>query len=294
MIDRITLHAFAGAISLLTESSYRLIRFDRVCVVLGDMIVDKIDEDPHLSRIETRWTLIFEAKRGDERAGEAKRILMERYCGAVSRYLLASVRDVDAAEELAQEFALRFIRGDFKNAEPGRGRFRDYVKRSVYHLMMDYHRARRVQIRSLDSEVDDNQSPSGWIDELDRSFVESWRNELLARAWAQLSIEQKRTGKPYFEILKTRVDHPDLKSEILAEMLSVKLGKKVDAGWVRVNLHRSRDRFVELLLREVASTLDDPTVEHLEEELVELDLYERCKHVLIKKGFSISNNDSLI
>ena len=64
-------------------------------------------------------------------------MLVLRYGGAVHRYLLASLRDVDAADELAQEFALRFLRGDFKNADPGKGRFRDFLKRAVYRLMVD-------------------------------------------------------------------------------------------------------------------------------------------------------------
>ncbi len=68
---------------------------------------------------------------------------MLRYGGAVQRYLLASVRDPDAASDLAQEFALRFLRGDFHRADPGRGRFRDFVKRAIYHLMIDHFRERK-------------------------------------------------------------------------------------------------------------------------------------------------------
>ena len=37
-------------------------------------------------------------------------------------------RDEQLAEELFQEFALRMLRGDFRRAEPLRGRFRDYLK----------------------------------------------------------------------------------------------------------------------------------------------------------------------
>ena len=52
--------------------------------------------------------------------------------------------------QLAQEFALRFLRGDFRNADPGKGRFRDFLKRAVYHLMIDHHRARRAQASPLE------------------------------------------------------------------------------------------------------------------------------------------------
>ena len=37
-------------------------------------------------------------------------------------------RDKDAADELSQEFALRFVRGDLKGADRERGWFRDFLK----------------------------------------------------------------------------------------------------------------------------------------------------------------------
>ena len=83
----------------------------------------------HLSQIETHWTAVFQAHQGrSAEAAEAQAELVLRYGGAVHRYLLASLRDVDAADELSQEFALRFLRGDFKNADPGKGRFRDFLE----------------------------------------------------------------------------------------------------------------------------------------------------------------------
>src|SRR5262249_8409202 len=79
--------------------------------------VDADDPNPHLSQIETHWSAVFLAHRGPrDAAAEAQRALMERYGGAVHRYLLASLRDPEAADDLAQEFALRFLRGDFRRA----------------------------------------------------------------------------------------------------------------------------------------------------------------------------------
>ena len=87
----------------------------------------------HLSRIETHWTAVFRRTGPAAEAAEAQAALMRRYGGAVHRYLLASLRDAEAADDLSQEFALRFLRGDFRNADPGKGRFRDFLKRAVYH-----------------------------------------------------------------------------------------------------------------------------------------------------------------
>jgi hypothetical protein len=64
------------------------------------------EPDSHLSRIETHWTAVFQAHRGpSEDAVQAQSELVRRYGGAVHRYLLASLQDADAADELSQEFA---------------------------------------------------------------------------------------------------------------------------------------------------------------------------------------------
>ncbi len=79
--------------------------------------------DERLEMISTRWTLLQRAHRdGDERGAAAARAnLLENYGGAVRRYLLGALRDADAADELFQEFAYRFLHGDFRSASPERG-----------------------------------------------------------------------------------------------------------------------------------------------------------------------------
>src|SRR5206468_570069 len=73
-----------------------------------------------------------------EAAIAARQQLVLRYYGAVYRYLLGMLHDPAVAEDLTQEFAVRLLRGDFKHFDPQRGRFRDYVKIAVRHLVMDY------------------------------------------------------------------------------------------------------------------------------------------------------------
>ena len=234
----------------------------------------------HLSQIETHWTAVFQAHQGRSvEAAEAQADLVLRYGGAVHRYLLASLRDVDAADELAQEFALRFLRGDFKNADPGKGRFRDFLKRAVYRLMVDHHRARRARPRSMGEEPEPAVEPENWDHELDRQFLKSWREQLMAHAWSTLDRVQERRGQPFAEVLRLRVESPELHSFQLAERLSRRLGRPVNSGWVRLNLHRARDMFVKSLIEEVKRSLGDRP-ERLEEELSELGLLEYCRSVL--------------
>lgn len=198
----------------------------------------------HLSRIETHWTAVFQAHNGrPAEAAEAQTALMRRYGGAVHRYLLASLRDPEAADDLSQEFALRFLRGDFRHADPGKGRFRDFLKCSIYHLMVDFHRSCRARPRPLDGTAADPavSDADPWDHDHDRQFLDSWREQLMAHAWTELDKVQERSGQPFADVLRLRVSNPDLHSPQLAEQLSEQLGRSVNAGWVRLNLHRVRD-----------------------------------------------------
>ena len=91
--------------------------------------------EEHLSQITTLWTMLLRAHTPADDAAAARHALLERYGGAVGRYLLGAVHDPDAAAELTQEFAVRFLRGDFRRAEAARGRFRDYLKTALIHLV---------------------------------------------------------------------------------------------------------------------------------------------------------------
>jgi len=246
--------------------------------------VEPDDRDARLSRISTQWTMIFRAHRGGapEEVAAAQAALMLRYAGAVHRYLLGALRDPDAAEELDQEFALRFLRGDFHRADPSKGRFRDFVKRAVRNLVVDHHRKRARSGVALQDAGIDPADPA--TDEQDRRFVESWRKELLSHAWDALEAYQDQTKRPYFLVLKHRVDHPEQRSHEVAAALSPRLGKPVAAGWVRQTLHRARDQFVGFLLEEVATSLDQPSPDDLQQELADLRLLEYCRPVLERDG----------
>jgi RNA polymerase sigma-70 factor (ECF subfamily) len=246
--------------------------------------MDQDSLNQRLSRIATLWTEVDKAHHGPADAAlAAQRRLMERYSGAAYRYLLAAVRDPDAADELAQEFALRFVRGDFRRADPEKGRFRDFVKTALYHLIVDHQKKqKRGRMHALPSE--------GWEpaesekpDARDREFIESWRDELLARTWEALAEFERQTGQPYHAVLRFRADHPDLASPDLAERLSAQLNKPITAAGVRQTLHRARDKFADLLLEEVARSLENASAEQLEQELIDLGLLEHCKQALERR-----------
>src|SRR5262245_14983917 len=85
-----------------------------------------------LKCIETSWSTVYRAHQGDgDDVVSAKQMLLQRYYHPIYRYLRGMIRDGDAAEDLTHEFAVRFLRGDFKVADRSRGRFRDLLKRAL-------------------------------------------------------------------------------------------------------------------------------------------------------------------
>ncbi len=231
-----------------------------------------------LSQIETSWSLIVQAHQGQGDATSSARCeLMVRYAGAVQRYLSYVTRSPDIAADLGQEFALRFLRGDFHNADPRRGRFRSYVKSAVLNLIADYHRRRRSQPGPLPDGGIDLADPSENTIESEQQFLDCWREEILSRAWERLARHQDKTGQPFYTVLRHRAEHPSLRSQELADRLSAALGKPVTAGWVRQNLRRARERFVEFVQAEVSHSLGNPDAEERDEEMRNLGLWSYCR-----------------
>ncbi len=234
--------------------------------------------DDRLSRIATQWSAVLAAHQGpDDHSRQSA--LLERYSGAVFRYLLGAVRDPDVAEELAQEFALRFVRGDFRRADPERGRFRDYLKTAVINLVTDYHRARQVAPMQLASRAPEVVAPAESI-VAEPDFLLNWREELLQHTWKALAEAQP----DYHAILLHRVENPDATSAQAAEELQARLQKPISAAGVRKAVQRAHSKFADLLVDEVTASLDTPTPEAISEELRTLDLLKYCKSALARRN----------
>jgi RNA polymerase sigma-70 factor (ECF subfamily) len=235
-----------------------------------------------LTSIKTHWTVMFQAHQdtGDARTA-ARQLLLLRYYGAVYRYLLGTVRDLAAAEELAQEFAVRFLRGDFHRADPERGRFRDYLKSALRHLVHDYWRKKGTAAAALPTEdAEALPDPAEDLAVLDQPFLDQWREELLARTWEALEEAQRRTGQPYHTLLRWKTEQPEARSVQLAARLGDLLGKSFTETSVRKLLQRAREHFADALLEEVARSLETATPEQLEQELIELQLLDYCRPAL--------------
>jgi RNA polymerase sigma-70 factor (ECF subfamily) len=236
------------------------------------------NSESRLSQISTRWTVFFEAhgESQSDPAKEARRELLTQYGRPVYRYLLAAVRDPHAADDLYQDFALKFVRGELKRASPDRGRFRDFLKTTLYHLIVDHHRARSRAPDALpQSELIQDLPPVFTADE---EFYRQWRGRLLDCALN--ALDEQQTERPLAKVLRLRMEFPDETAEQLAQRLSHPPANPVDAGWVRKRLHQARQRLAALLVDAVKATLDNPNPDEIVQELIDLDLYEWCRGAL--------------
>lgn len=235
-----------------------------------------------LDDISTLWSEVYRAHHGPvDVARRAQERLLKRYEKAIRKYLLGAVKDREAADELFQEFATRFVRGDFQRAAPDKGRFRAYLKRVLRNLVNDHWRvlqARRE--RPLDREPIDLRTAEPQEDDL---FHKAWRETLTERAMDRLRAEEIRQNSPGFTILRM-AENKDVTSTMLADYIKKQYQREVSEGWIRKRLYLTRKRLVCHFVNEVAGTLTEPTLDDLEQELAVLGvLGKNCRAELQRR-----------
>lgn len=244
--------------------------------------------EDRLSRISTIWSMVLKANRGGvEGDADALEEMIHRYHGAVYRYFLGAVRNNDTADELFQEFALRFARGGFRNADPGKGRFRDFLRTVLINLIHDHGRAK---LRRMESISPESPEPADSSDDLslEDSFTVSWREELLDRAWKRLAELEAQEGQPYHTVLRYRAENPEGRSSEIAVAMTEQLQPArpfTDVG-IRKLLQRAREQFADGLIEEVGSSLSSADLARIEEELIDLDLLAYCRSALDRRRSS--------
>ena len=199
--------------------------------------------------------------------------MLKRYGRCVYRYLLGATRNPDSADELSQEFAFRFIRGDLKHAHPTKGRFRDYLRVALRNLVNDYFRRRAIdaKVNTYGKTIEFKDYP---FEMLESQFKESWRREVIQLTWNALESLEQQKQNYYFTVLRFRAENSQLNSTQIAAKLSLELDSEITPEWVRQKLHRARQKFGALLIDEVRKTVSDANPERLNEELAELKLLE--------------------
>lgn len=242
-------------------------------------------DDRHLSQIATSWSIVRNASNPENPDRQAaQNLLLEIYSPSIRRYLLASLRDQAAADEVYQNFALRLVRGDYASADPDKGRFRSFVKTVLYRLMIDDHRGKkRHRANQIVADPVDDRGPA--VESLaDQEFQQHWREGLLNHAWQQLEADQNQRGGIYYSLLRARADNAEMSHDDLIEFVEQQTGTRLNPGSLRVTLHRARQKFADHLVEAVASSLSDRSESHLEDELIVLDLKKYCEDAIARRN----------
>ena len=219
------------------------------------------------------------------RPGRPRRNCCSIRWGGAARILLASLRNEDSADEVFQEFSLKLVSGALSGRRPSIGRFRSFLKTTIFHLIVDHQRrGKRYTAQPIVEEPADRPAPAGRLEAEDQAFARSWREELLAKGWEAVAETQRTSGTPYYAVLRfrQRASGPALRRQI-AEEVSKKLGKPLTSASVRVLIHRGREMLAEHVLNLVLESLDGTSLDDAEEELIELDLLTYCRSALDRR-----------
>ena len=220
---------------------------------------------PRLDEISTEWNVI-----------RVPALFVQRYAPAIQSYASALIRNRYDAEEVVQDFFLRFAQHGFLRPSQG-GRFRDYLKVAVRNAARNH--LRRNSARKLANiDVLEDQMADKTQAAADQLWDNEWRKCLLERACQALEEHQRQSrGNLFHIVLNMVVDNPLDDSKTLAARTSALIGRPLREEAFRKQVSRARRLLAKLLVQEVSQTLDHPTPAQIKEELIALSLWEHIR-----------------
>ncbi|MFN7972374.1 MAG: sigma-70 family RNA polymerase sigma factor [Acidobacteriota bacterium] len=220
---------------------------------------------------ETPWTLILSSRDRTTARRTALHELLVSYWKPLYFYVRRKGHSVESAEDVIQGLCVQLLEKDFlARLDPGRGRFRSYLRTAVDHYLVNMHEKDAAQKRGggarlvpLDVELAETQiaaAPESAEDAYDRE----WAAAVLARALTRLRRDFDAGGrKGSFDVAVRFFGFTEAPSYADAAR---------DAGMsvvqLKAFLHRTRERFRALVREEVARTVPDP--EDVDTEIAQL------------------------
>jgi RNA polymerase sigma-70 factor (ECF subfamily) len=219
----------------------------------------------------TRWTLIASSRAGTDARRAALAELLEIYWKPLYFYARRKGMDIEAAKDAVQGFFARLLERDFlERLDPGRGRFRSYLRAAFDNYSANLHESASARKRGgdvlvvpLDFEVAERDLGAA-PDAAEAAYDREWALGVMERALARLRKEFEagaRRGSFDVALRFFRPGEPPSYAEAAAAC---------GMGGVQFKafLHRTRARFRDLLHEEVAHTVPDPAdsgaeIEHL-------------------------------
>jgi RNA polymerase sigma factor (sigma-70 family) len=220
----------------------------------------------------THWSVVFSATdQTSARSIEALETLCHTYWRPLYAYVRRRGYSPADAEDLTQEFfAWLLERNWLERADQQRGRFRSFLLTSISNFLANEWDKSRAQKRGGGRvmSLTFDEAETGWIHEPadnvtpEQSFEWRWALTLLDQVMSRLSAEFARDGNAeLFEALK-----PCLLGERTSQPYATLASKlAMTEGSVKVAVYRLRQRYRQLLRKEIAGTVMKP--EEVEEEM---------------------------
>ena len=227
---------------------------------------------PRPAFVTTHWSVVLAAGRRDTtRARDALATLCQVYWYPLYAYVRRRGYPPHDAEDLTQEFFARLLEKNTLGAiTREKGKFRSFLLSALNHFMVDQWRKARTGRRggggivSLDARDAETRLGREPVDALtpEKSFEQNWALALLETVYQRLQREYETEGKTtLFNELKSCLT--GARNSVPYSQLAKRLG--LAENTVKVNVHRLRRRYRELLRAEVAHTVNGP--DEIEEEL---------------------------
>jgi RNA polymerase sigma-70 factor (ECF subfamily) len=219
----------------------------------------------------TRWTLIQSSRESENARREALDVLLSTYWKPLYFYVRRKGASIESSKDAVQGFFAHLLEHDFlARPDPNRGKFRAYLRTALDNYLANLHEQQSAQKRGggvrtvpLDFDIaerDFNNVPQS----PDAAYDREWALGVMERATNRLQREFSdgvRQGplNVFTDYFKTGLI-PSYEQSAKAHSMSVPQFKSF--------LHRTRERFRELVRSEVIHTVSD--AHSADEEIAEL------------------------
>jgi len=226
----------------------------------------------------THWSAVLVAgQAASAEAASALETLCRTYWYPLYAYCRRQGHSPHDCEDFTQQFFAAFLeRNSFATATPERGRFRNFLLASFKNFLANDHHRRsavkrggRIAFVSLDDTDLETQYRNGPADHAtpEHQYDQAWALTLLDKVMKDLKADYAASGKSAtFDALQVFLTGGTCDANATYGFIGVGLGMSESA--VKMAVLRLRQRYGQMLRREIAQTLDNP--EEVGDELLHL------------------------
>lgn len=220
----------------------------------------------------THWSVVLSAREQSPQTAAALEALCRTYWPPLYTYIRRRGHDTHSAQDLTQAFIAHLLAKDFlEEVSRDKGKFRSFLLASLNNFLVNEHEWAGAQKRGggvafvpLDANDTEEwlRAEPATTETAEHIFERRWALTLLERAFAKVRGEFESAGKlAQFERLKTYLEGDVGRGDYKGAARELHMS----AGAVAVAVHRLRQRYREVLRREIADTVGTP--EQVDDEL---------------------------